>query len=435
MSSSGWTSGSPPDRRPCRFVRLALLACVLLLLPISGLAADAPKQLDLYVFYGDGCPHCAEQAPFLDELASRYPGLNVHRLEVWQDATHHPTFEMLARMYGIDAGAVPTVFVGDGAFIGDAPHIRRAIEAIVARELAPRSAPASLEGSTSPTQLELPLIGTIDLAAQPLLLMTLAVGLVDGVNPCSLWVLTLLLGLVIRSGSRARLAAVGLSFLATTSLVYAGFMAGLMSVMGIIGHLGWLRWLVAAFAIGMGTIDIKDYFSFRRGVTRRIAEQQKPGLYARLRLLMDPARSGPLLVGTTVIVAGAAALVELPCTMGFPLVWNGILLEHGVSRPTYLLLLAVYLLVYLLDELVIFAAALLTLRMTRLAEQHGRVLKLIGGSVMLALGSAMLIRPQVINDMNGLLAVFAMALLAAGGLALLQRLLGGQSDTTRSALH
>jgi hypothetical protein len=119
--------------------------------------------------------------------------------------------------------------------------------------------------------------------------------------------------------------------------------------------------------------------------------------------------------------------------MGFPLVWNGILLEQGVTGPTYLMLLAVYLVVYLLDELVIFAAALLTLRMTRLAERHGRLLKLIGGSVMLALGSAMLIRPQVMNDMTGLLAVFATALLAAAGLALLQRLFGGAGDTARSA--
>jgi hypothetical protein len=390
-------------------------------------------SLDLYVFWGQGCPHCEAQQPFLAALEARHPGLVVHSHEVWRDPTHRPAFEMLARMHGIEAGAVPTVFVGGQAFIGDAPHTRQAIEAVVAAALAPPAGGAAVDAGVPRKLLELPVIGVLDLGSQPLLVMTLLVAFVDGVNPCSLWVLTLLLGLVIRSGSRRRVALVGFTFLATTSTVYGLFVAGLMGAMSVIVHLGWLRWLVAAIALGMGAVDVKDYFSFGRGISRTIAAQHKPRLYARFRMLMDPSRSGPLLMATTMVVAGGAALVELPCTMGFPLVWNGILLERGVTGAAYLTLLLLYLLVYLLDELLLFAVAVVTLRMGRFGESHGRPLKLVGGSLMLALGLVMLLDPGLMNEIKGTVLVFAAAIVAALLIAAMHRWSSGHGRTAQSS--
>jgi cytochrome c biogenesis protein CcdA len=395
-------------------------------------AAPTTPSLDLYVFWGEGCPHCAAQQPFLKALAARHPGLVVHSHEIWRDPTHRPAFEMLARMHGIEAGAVPTVFVGGHAFIGDAPHIRRAIEAVVAHALAPPTEAPTVDADAQRNLLDLPVIGAVDLSAQPLLVMTLLVAFVDGINPCSLWVLTLLLGLVIRSGSRGRVALVGLTFLVTTSVVYGLFVVGLMGAMSVIVHLGWLRWLVAAVALAMGAVDIKDYFTFRRGPSRTIAAQHKPGLYGRFRMLMEPERAGPLLVATTVVVAGGAALVELPCTMGFPLVWNGVLLEHGVTGGVYLVLLALYLVVYLLDELLLFVVAVATLQMGRFTERHGRLLKLVGGSLMLALGLVMLIDPALMNEVAGSLLVFGAALAAALSIAAVHRWATGDGRAAHS---
>jgi thiol-disulfide isomerase/thioredoxin len=391
------------------------------------LADEQPaRHLDLWVFWGDGCPHCEEQKPFLADLAARHPGLTIHSHEIWRSDADHALFRTLARFHGIEAGAVPTVFVGGRAFIGDAPEIRRAIEATVEAALAstppppanddPREAP-----SRDTETLRLPLLGSIDLTAQPLLVTTLAIAFIDGFNPCSLWVLTLLLGLVIHSGSRGRIALVGLTFLATTAAIYGGFIAGLFGLLGLVVHLGWVRWLVGGLAIAMGTIDVKDYFWFKSGPSLTIAERHKPGLYSGIRRLIDPTRSTPALVATTVLMASGAALVELPCTAGFPVVWNGIMLEHGVSGLGYTALLAAYMLVYLLDELVVFAVAVVTMRLARFSEGSVRLLKLLGGSIMLALGLVMLIRPALMNDITGTLLVFVAALTAAGLVDLLHR--------------
>ena len=407
------------------FRTLALLVGLLCLAAPALAEEKHGPALDLYVFWGEGCPHCEDQKPFLADLARRYPGLTVHEYEIWQSDTHHSLFRTLARMHGIEAGPVPTVFVGGRAFIGDAPEIRRAIEATVEAALArapPEAAPSEPEATR-----DLPLLGRLDLAAQPLLVTTLAIAFIDGFNPCSLWVLTLLLGLVVRSGSRRRIALVGLTFLATTATIYGAFIAGLFGILGLILHLGWVRWLVGGLALGMGTIDVKDYFWFKSGLSLTIDDRHKPGLYERIRGLLDPARSAPTLLLATIVMASGAALVELPCTAGFPVIWNGVMLEHGVTGAGYAALLAVYILVYLSIELTLFAVAVVTMQMHRFTERHIRLMKLFGGSIMLALGLVMLLRPELMADIGATLLIFAAALAAAGLTAVLHRWWQGEA--------
>jgi cytochrome c biogenesis protein CcdA len=406
-------------RRYCVLAVLVWACC----LAAPALADEQPSpQLDLWVFWGDGCLHCEEQKPFLAELAARHPGLTIHSHEIWRTDTHHALFRTLARFHDIEAGAVPTVFVGGRAFIGDAPEIRRAIEATVEAALArapAEGAPTEPAPAEPEETLDLPFFGQFDLARQPLLVTTLAIAFIDGFNPCSLWVLTLLLGLVIRSGSRRRIALVGLSFLLTTATIYGAFIAGMFGILALVVHLGWVRWLVGGLALGMGTIDVKDYFWFKSGLSLTIDDRHKPGLYERIRGLLDPARSAPTLVLATIVLASGAALVELPCTAGFPVIWNGVMLEHGVTGLGYAALLAVYILVYLSIELTLFAVAVVTLQMHRFTERHVRLLKLLGGSIMIALGLVMLIRPELMGDIGATLLVFVTALAAAGLTAVL----------------
>ena len=66
-------------------------------------------------------------------------------------------------------------------------------------------------------------------------------------------------------------------------------------------------------------------------------------------------------------------------------------------------------LVFLLDELIVFAVAVTTLKATRMQEHHGRFLKLLSGSVLVTLAAAMLFAPQAMNTVLGTVIVFAVA--------------------------
>jgi hypothetical protein len=140
---------------------------------------------------------------------------------------------------------------------------------------------------------------------------------------------------------------------------------------------------------------------------------------------MDENRSLLAVTGAAVLMALGIALVELPCTAGFPVVWSGLLTDAGVSGTEFAGLLSVYLGIYLLDEVVLFAAVVVTLRIARFQERHGQVLKLVGGMVMLALGIVMITSPAVMNTISGTIAVFLAAAAATAVVHLVTRRVRG----------
>jgi cytochrome c biogenesis protein CcdA len=270
-----------------------------------------------------------------------------------------------------------------------------------------------------------PFAGEVDADAMGLLPATALIAFVDGFNPCSLWVLSVLLAMLLRTGSRRRIAVVGGAFLVTTAAVYGLFIAGVFSAMSYVGYLAGIRWAVALLALTFAAVNIKDYFAFKKGFSFTIPDRFKPRIYRGGRGLMDENRSLLAVTGAAVVMALGIALVELPCTAGFPVVWSGLLTDAGVSGSEFAGLLSVYLGIYLLDEVVLFAAVVVTLRIARFQERHGQVLKLVGGMVMLALGIVMLTNPALMNTISGTIAVFLAAAAATAVVHLVTRRVRG----------
>jgi hypothetical protein len=278
---------------------------------------------------------------------------------------------------------------------------------------APESAPAQPAAVAASGTMVLPLIGPMDLATQSLALSTALIAFVDGVNPCSMWVLSVLLALTLHTGSRKKVLIIGLVFLTVTSLVYALFIAGLFTMFTIIPFAPWIRIAMALLALFFGIVNIKDYFWYKEGISFTIADEKKPGLYRSMRRVMNAGDSLPALIGATIVMAAGASLVEFSCTAGFPVLWTNLLASHGVTMLTFLALLLLYMLIYQLDEMVLFGAAVVSLRASKLEEKHGRVLKLFGGTLMLTLAAVMLINPSLMSSVGTSLLVFGVALALA----------------------
>jgi hypothetical protein len=100
-------------------------------------------------------------------------------------------------------------------------------------------------------------------------------------------------------------------------------------------------------------------------------------------------------------------------------------------------------LIYQLDELAIFLTAVFTLKSSRMEEKHGRLLKLIGGMLMLSLAAVMLINPNLMNSVSGALMIFGAAFGATILILLLHRWLlprmgihiGSEFSKTRKKKH
>ena len=284
-----------------------------------------------------------------------------------------------------------------------------------------RVRPRLAETDTADTAIDIPLLGTLDLSVQPLLLSTAIIAFVDGFNPCSLWLLTILIALVLHSGSRQRVVVVGLAFLFTTALIYGLFIVGVFSVLAYATYLPWMYWIVALFALTFGLVNIKDYFWFKRGFSFTIDDKHKPGIYQKFRGLMTDGRSPLALAAATIIMATGIALIELPCTAGFPVIWSGLVSAQETSTAAFLGLLVVYLVIYLLDELVIFFVAVAKLRIEKFQEGQARVLKLIGGVVMIALAGVLVTEPDIMSEAGPAIGVFIIAFAVAGLIVLVHR--------------
>lgn len=411
------------------------ISLLLLLLPGALLAqADPPgSDLGIYFFSSASCPHCQAQQPFLEALASKHDRVTLQRFELSRSREHHALFASMTAAHGLESGSVPTVLVGGRGWVGDSPVIREQIERHVASCLTmpcPDSKVLAMAGErapgrpvTDPVRIVLPLLGEFDLELQPLAVSTALIAFVDGFNPCSLWVLTILLALVIHSGSRRRVLVVGLTYLSVTAAIYGLFIAGVFGVLSYLVYVSWIYWLVALLALVFAVVNIKDYFWYKRGLSFTIDDRHKPGIFRRIRGLISDGHSWFGLIFATSIMAAGISLIELPCTAGFPLIWSSLLASYEIDLWMFMALLALYLLIYLGIELVIFLTALVTFRVDRFEERHGRLLKLIGGFIMLALALVLFIAPDLMQNIGASLAVFAAAMLVAMLIIVLHRLI------------
>lgn len=408
-------------------LQLLLPLILLTLAPLS--MAGEGKSLHMLVFHSDTCPHCEAQKPFIENLDKGHETLSIQLLEV---RTSHELFTEVASAHGVRADSIPAVFVGGRAWFGDSALTRHQIASYVEQCLERGDCPDSrdteqaFETETAAQEtapLTLPFIGTLDLMVQPVTLSTALIAFIDGFNPCSLWVLTILLALVIHSGSRKRILIVGLTFLTVTASIYGMFIFGVFGALNLMLTAAWTYWVVAAMALVFAVVNIKDYFWFQRGISFTIDDRHKPGIYRRIRGLLKEGRSTPALVGATALMAAGIAIIELPCTAGFPVVWGSIVASHNIDWMFFAFLLGLYLLIYLAIELAIFLIALTTLRVDRFEERHGRILKLIGGIIMLALAGVLLLAPELMHDIRGALGVFMVAIAVTVVILILHRYL------------
>lgn len=390
------------------------------------------QVVNLYFFRGEGCSHCAEEEPFLQHLIDDVygPKLVVHEYEVWYNEENAAYAEKFAKAYGTEMTGVPLTFIGTRFFSGFNSSYEEMFTAAIEEELAagpidPKDiveekltieqvteAREVKKNDLQQTVINVPLIGEVDLKNKGLLLTTTIIGLVDGVNPCSLWVLTMLLAMVIHTDSRKKTLIIGFVYLFITAAIYALFILGVFSLLSYVRYLRWIQIAVACITLVLGLINLKDYFFFKQGVSLTIDDDKKPGLYKKMRSIIRNSNNVWAMIGATAALAAGVSLVEFSCTAAFPVIWSNILSAHGVTGLEFGMHLLWYMLLYQLDEIIIFLIVVITMKSKRMEEKHGQILKLFSGCLMIVLSVVMIVKPALMNDIGTTLIIFGSAFAA-----------------------
>lgn len=89
---------------------------------------DTPGKVTVYFFWGDGCPHCAAEKPFLEKMQQKYPEIEIKMFETWKSPDNAKLFNDVAKAYGTTAQGVPTTFIGDKYWVGYADYMGKEME-------------------------------------------------------------------------------------------------------------------------------------------------------------------------------------------------------------------------------------------------------------------------------------------------------------------
>jgi glutaredoxin len=368
--------------------------------------AGGSEAAAIEVFVREGCPRCVEAERFLDRLRQEQPRLTIRIHDVGRDPTALWRLQELASREGQRAG-VPAFLIGGELWLGydseatTGRHLRDALARIERSEQEGESTAEVCPERASPicgpdVQLEIfqvTLFGrrfTLEELGLPL--FTVAMGLLDGFNPCSMWVLLLVISLLAPMRNRLRMLAVAGIFVVVEGIAYFFFMAAWLELFLLVGFSRISEVIVAVVALGAGMIHLKDFYSLGSGVSLSIPEAAKPGIYARIRRILQAENLRGALIGA-VFLAVLVQIVEFLCTSGFPALYTRILTLHRQSGIGYYAYLLLYNLAYLFDDFMVLAIGVITLSQRRLQEKEGRWLKLVSGMVMVGLGFYLLVAP------------------------------------------
>jgi thiol-disulfide isomerase/thioredoxin len=240
-------------------------------------------------------------------------------------------------------------------------------------------------------------LGQLDLSELSLPIITIILGSIDSVNPCSFFVLLFLLSIIIYTRSRKRMLLIGSIFIFFSGFIYFMIMLLLLQAFKFTGEQLIITIIAGIIAIIFGVLNVKDYFFFKKGPSASIPDSQKSKLYKQMRKIVK-ITSIPSLISATIILALSANTVELLCSLNLPVIYTAILLSYNLNLFTSYIYLLIYNIFYVIPLMVIVAITVITLGHWKLSEYQGRLLKLFSGIMIFSLGEILLLNSNLLSN-------------------------------------
>ena len=85
------------------------------------------KKINIYFFWGNGCPHCEEEYEFWDSILDEYSSKinHIYGMEVWYNKKNAKNLKVFAKKMGEDIEGVPYTVIGNKSFVGFNSMIKR----------------------------------------------------------------------------------------------------------------------------------------------------------------------------------------------------------------------------------------------------------------------------------------------------------------------
>ncbi|MBN1374247.1 hypothetical protein JW962_02855 [Candidatus Dojkabacteria bacterium] len=401
-------------------IALVLVFFIAIFAGFTRLVYAQAEPINIYLFYGLGCPHCAKERQFLKDLREDYPDqITIYEYEIYYEKEDSNTFLDVIDYLDIEVAGVPFLVIGEKYFVGYESdnttgadikaEIDRCIQdgckdnlsELLLGETTPNGSDPNAKiqsgsntESTSPIYLNTYIFGKVNLKDISLPVATILIALVDGFNPCAMWILIFLITMLINMKDKKKLYLLGSTFIFVSGLVYFLFLLAWFKVFDLIGYVSQIKIIIGIVAIVSGILHIKSALSSKGGC-RATNETQRKGIIDKIKKIIAE-RSFLLAMVGIITLAISVNLIELACSAGLPAIYTNLLSTIKLTPIQYYLYLILYVLVFMLDDLIVFFVAIKTFEVTGIAKKYTKWSSLIGGIVILIIGIILIVKPEIL---------------------------------------
>jgi len=382
------------------------------------------EEVTIYFFGRDDCSFCAAEKEFLNEY-TKEDGVSYVYRNVLEDDEAKIEFGQVLEKHELSQ-VTPLTVIGRSVIQGfNAPEttgeqIKVAVEAARGGEIrtieehllrAPTLSDVENVGGCDKDGQEcgtvrpadsfifkLPLLGVVDLKSFSLFSLSAVLGVIDGFNPCAMWVLITFLILLSQAGSRKKMIYVAGLFMIAEAVMYNLILNVWFTAWDFVGLDAIVTPLVGFLALGGGVFFLYRYRKNRNQALvcdiSDLESQQKTT--DKIKELITK----PITIATTlgiIAIAFSVNIIEFACSIGIPQAYTKILELNGVdflARQWYLL---IYTVGYMVDDIVVFGLAIWGFsKLEAHGHKYSQLSLLIGGILMLVLGLILIINPALL---------------------------------------
>ncbi|MGN1358557.1 MAG: hypothetical protein ACI4WU_04235 [Bacilli bacterium] len=381
---------------------------------------DSNKEknlVNIYLFYSDTCPHCAKEEELLDEIMDKYDNVRLYKYEIG-DEDNSKLLDEVASLYDTTVSGVPFTVIGDKIYKGfsyenskvkfmgtvdyysNYGYVDRVGKYIGGIELPSYQINDDDVEITdyiddyANYRIEVPLLGVVETKNLTLPVISILIGLVDGFNPCAMWVLLFLISMLIGMKDKKKMIILGTTFLLSSALVYLLFMLAWLNVATLLLKVNFVRILIGIIALVGAIFNLVGYFRHRKDNGCDVIDDKKRNrIFERIKKFTHEKDFFLAILGV-ILLAVSVNIVELACSAGLPVMFTQILSMNNLTITQEVLYIALYMLFFLIDDLVVFFIAVRTMQVTGVSTKYGKISKLVGGILLLLIGILLIFKPE-----------------------------------------
>ena len=372
---------------------------------------SAKEKVKLYFFHGAECPHCAEEKSDLLKDLKKDKDVEIIEYEVWHNEENAKLLDDVQKRFGTESG-VPYNVIGDTTIVGYSEANKNKILRAIAyyKKNGCRDTIGLIqdgkdvkiddkfskydEKSNDKSTIKVPFLGYVNLKNVSLLSAATIIGLVDGFNPCAMWVLLFLITTLIGMKDKKRMIILCSIFLLTSGLVYFLMMFSWLHIVVSMSTSIIIRNLIALFALGAGIYNLYNFYKNLKtdDGCEVVDKKKRKDIFKRIKKFTHE-KSLLIAICGIILLAISVNLVELLCSAGLPVVFSELLAINNISGAKAVLYDLVYVFFFLLDDIIVFAIAIKTMDVVGISSKYNKYSHLIAGIIMLLIGILLLFKP------------------------------------------